>query len=246
MKTENIMNKFACQIGLVIASSLFVLAFPLYTIFWVYPQFTEIITFEKEVSAKQIANHISKMLVVDTATKTLAPGSITKDFIATLKEAQSDFDLTKIKIFSSGGRVLYSTDANDIGALNTNSYFTDIVAKGKKFSKVVQKNEKTMEDEIVQKDVVETYVPLIRDQHFIGAFEIYYDITYSGHTINTFVEKSRVIVVVVSLILLLCIMLISFSAVTYLKKQIKTEQQLQRLKDQVPHLYNLPSDEADE
>jgi hypothetical protein len=240
------MNKFSCQIGLIIASSLFVLSFPLYSIFWVYPHFTKIITFEKEVSAKQIANHISKMLVVDSTNNTITQESITEDFIETLKEAQGDFDLTKIKVFSSLGKVLYSTDDQDIGALNTNPYFKDIISQGKIFSKVVHRDEKTMEEEIVKKDVIETYVPLMRDNHFIGAFEIYYDITYSGHSINTFIAKSRIIILLVSFVLLLCILLISFSTMLYLKKQLKAEKQLQMLKDKVPSLYNVSLDETDE
>lgn len=240
------MNKFACQIGLIIASSLFVLSFPLYSIFWVYPHFTKIITFEKEVSAKQIANHISKMLVVDGANNTITQESITDDFIETLKEAQVDFDLTKIKVFSSQGKVLYSTDDQDIGAFNTNPYFRDIISQGKIFSKVVHSDEKTMEEEVVKKDVVEAYVPLMRDNHFIGAFEIYYDITYSGHSINTFIAKSRIIILMISVFLLLCILLISFSAMLYRKKQRKAEKQLQMLKDKIPPLYNLSVDETDE
>lgn len=240
------MNKFACQIGLVIASCLFVLTFPLYSIFWVYPHFTKIVTFEKEVSAKQIASHISKMLVLDSATNTITRESITDHFIKILKEAQSDFDLTKIKIFSSQGEVVYSTDTKDIGDLNTKPYFTGIVSKGKIFSKVVQNNEKTMEGEVVKKDVVETYVPLMRKMHFIGAFEIYYDITYSGHNTYKFAAKSLTIVIVTSLFLLVCILLISFSAITYLKKQRKTENEMEKLKNKVPPLYNLSQDDRDE
>jgi len=241
-----VMNKFTCQIGLLIAACLFVLSFPLYTIFWVYPHFTAIITFEKEVSAKQIANHISKMLVTDSMTNTLTRESITDHFAATLKEAQVDFDLTKIKVFSASGEVLHSTEAKDTGTFNTNPYFADIVSKGKIFSQVVHRDEKTMEDEIVQKDVVETYVPLMRDNRFIGAFEIYYDISYTDHSISKFVEKSRIIIVLVSLVILLCILFISFSVIISRQQQLKTEQQLQNLKDQLPPLYTIYPDETDD
>ena len=240
------MNRLACQIGLIIAASLFVLALPIYTIFWVYPHFTDIVTFEKEVDAKQIAKHISKMMRMEIDSTTLTKESITKEFIATLKEAQADFDLTKVKIFSAQGEVIYSTEARDIGTLNTNPYFVDTVAKGKSFTKIVQKNERTMEDEVVTKDVVETYVPLIRNQQFIGAFEIYYDITYSDHIINKFIAESRIIILFVTLFLLLCIFLISFTAITYLKKMIKAEKKVQALKEQIPPLYNLPTDDLDD
>lgn len=240
------MNKVTLQIVLFIATCLLALSFPLYAMFWIHPQFTEIVTFEKEVSAKQVANHVSKMLRIDNSAKSLAPESITDSFIETLKEAQVDFDLTKVKIFSAKGEVLYSTDAQDIGTFNTNPYFTDIVAKGKKFSETVHKDEKTLEDEIVKKDVVETYIPLMRNQNFIGAFEIYYDITYGKHSIGRFVTQSHIVIFMVSVLLLLCILLTSLSAFLYARKLLKTEKQLQRLKDQIPPLYDLSSDENDE
>lgn len=240
------MNKHTYQIAFIIFSCLFVLSFPLYTIFWIYPHFTKIITFEKEVNAKQIATHITKMLVVDKTTKTLTRESITDNFVEVLKEALLDFDLTKIKVFSSKGEVIYSTDSQDIGDVNTNPYFTDIIAQGKNFSKVVHRDEKTLENKIVKKDVVETYVPLMRDQHFVGAFEIYYDITYSKHSISKFVSNSRTIILLLSLFLLLSILSFALSAIIYRKKLLKTEEKLQTLKDQMPPLYNLSPDETDE
>ncbi len=240
------MNKYTYQIGLVILTCILALSFPFYAMFAIHPHFEEIVTFEKEVNAKQIANHISKMLVLDNTNKTLTKESITESFIETLKEAQLDFDLTKIKVFSANGEVLHSTEANDIGVINTNTYFTDIVSKGGTFSKKVHKDEKTMEGEVVKKDVIETYVPLLRDQHFVGAFEIYYDITYSGHSISKFVTNSHIIIFMISLSLLVCILSISLSSIIYLKKLIKTEKKLQAIKDQMPPLYSLSPNETDE
>lgn len=239
------MNKSNSQIGLLVVSILLVLIILLYTMFWIFPHFTKIITFEKEVNAKQIATHISKMLSVNSTSKTLAAESITDNFITVLKEAKQDFDLTKIKVFSSSGEVLYSTDPQDIGVVNTSPYFTDIVARGKNFSNVVRKDEKTMEDKIVRKDVVETYVPLMRDQRFIGAFEIYYDITYTRHNLGTFVAKSKIILIMATLILLASILTISLTAFSYLKAMRKTEEKMQELKDKIPSLYNIPMDEND-
>ena len=245
-RTDKLMNKFTLQIGLFVVTCLLALSFPLYAIFWIHPHFTGIVAFEKEVNAKQIANHISKRLIFNGANKTFTQESITDSFTETLKEAQVDFDLTKIKIFSSRGEVLYSTDAQDIGAFNTAPYFTDIVSKGEIFSKTLHKNEKSMEGEIVKKDVVETYVPLMRDQNFKGAFEIYYDITYSEHRIGKFIIQSHITILMVSLSLLLCILLTSLSAIMYLKKLLKTEKKLQILKDRLPSLYDFSLGEMDE
>ncbi|HER40029.1 MAG TPA: hypothetical protein ENO10_02295 [Salinimicrobium catena] len=240
------MNKFIYQIGFFISACLLVLFFPLYSIFWIYPHFTEIVTFEKEVNAKQIATHITKMLVMDSSPETLKKENITENFVEVLKEARSDFDLTKIKIFSSRGEVLYSTDAQEIGNMNTHSYFTDRVSKGKIFSNVVHRDKKTMEGKTVKKDVVETYVPLMRNEYFVGALEIYYDITYTEHSINNFVAKSLIITLMVSLSLLLCILFISLATITYYKKLLKARREVQLLKDRMPPLYNLSADEPDE
>jgi hypothetical protein len=50
------------------------------------------------------------------------------------------------------------------------------VAKGKVITKGIQKETKSLEGHLMSVDVVETYVPLMNNGIFFGAFEIYYDI----------------------------------------------------------------------
>lgn len=239
------MNRYIRQLGLGLVSCLLALSVPLYAIMWIYPHFTDIISFEKEVDAGQIANHVAKMLVLDSASKTLSRESINESFVKVLEEARADFDLTKVKIFSSRGEVIYSSDPQEVGTLNTHQYFSDLVAQGKIFTQVVRHDEQTMEGETVQKDVVETYVPLLRGQDFIGAFEVYYDITYTEHIVSKFVARSRGILLILSLFLLLSILFISFSAITFLKKLRAAEQEMQRLRERIPPLYGLSPDKME-
>lgn len=56
-------------------------------------------------------------------------------------------------------------------------YFHNNVAKGFLYTKIVNKEEKSLEDEILERDVIEIYVPVSKKNRFTGAFEIYYDIT---------------------------------------------------------------------
>ena len=86
----------------------------------------------------------------------------------------------------------------------------------------------------------------MRDQNFIGAFEVYYDITYSKHRIGSFVTQSHIVIFMVSVLLMLCILLTSLSTILYSKKLLKKEKQLQRMKDLIPPLYDLSSEENDE
>ena len=67
----------------------------------------------------------------------------------------------KLKIFSESGEIIYSTESKDIGNMNEKDYFHQIVSKGNVFTKVVKKDTKTLEDQEVAIDVVETYVPLM-------------------------------------------------------------------------------------
>ncbi|MDT8335576.1 MAG: PAS domain S-box protein, partial [Desulfurivibrionaceae bacterium] len=92
-------------------------------------------------------------------------------------DAKSDFNLLKIKLFSPLGEVVYSTSPEDIGVINRHGYFHEVVAAGREFTKVVAKETASLEGQTFTVDVMESYVPLMRNGKFIGAFEIYYDIT---------------------------------------------------------------------
>lgn len=94
------------------------------------------------------------------------------------------FDLMKLKVFDPSGRALFSTDKGDIGMLNEHDYFRFVVAAGRPYTKVVKKDTRSLEGQTVRMDVVETYVPIMRRGRFIGAFEIYYDITARSTALN--------------------------------------------------------------
>ncbi len=102
-----------------------------------------------------------------------------------------NFELVKVKIFNASGLIVYSSESKEIGEINTNDYFHEQVAKGQIFSKIVEKNQASMEGKLVPTSVAEVYVPILNNAHFQGAFEIYYDITKQNQTIieNEFVFK---------------------------------------------------------
>ena len=92
-------------------------------------------------------------------------------------EAIRRLAIQKLKIFSSSGEILFSTDKKEIGQVNRKDYFIRVVAKGKPYTKTVRKNSETAEGIISKIDVVESYVPIMRQKKFAGAFEIYYNIS---------------------------------------------------------------------
>ena len=89
-----------------------------------------------------------------------------------------DFNLKKIKIFAPSGEIIYSSSPEDIGKVNSDSYFHEIVAKGEVVTKVVEKENEPPEGEIIKSDVTETYVPITKDAELLVIFDICYDITH--------------------------------------------------------------------
>jgi len=90
----------------------------------------------------------------------------------------SRFGLEKLKLLDRKGVTLFSTDPGDIGKLNKHTYFHQQVARGEVFTKVAEKNKPSLEGQAYRVDIVETYIPIIDTKdEFIGAFELYFDIT---------------------------------------------------------------------
>jgi diguanylate cyclase (GGDEF)-like protein len=96
-------------------------------------------------------------------------------------------DVKKIKIFDHEGKVVYSSDPDDIGLVNTGRNIkktltgqisTELTKRYEEFQEDSSNKEKTYSI-----DILEIYVPIYRDlnnpvkEEIIGAFEIYTDIS---------------------------------------------------------------------
>ena len=88
--------------------------------------------------------------------------------IERLRKVRDDFDLIKLKFFSKSGEVIFSSDPKDMGNINNKRYFHEIVAKGKVYAEVIQKTLNPLEGQKMPADVVETYIPLMKDQDVSG------------------------------------------------------------------------------
>jgi diguanylate cyclase (GGDEF)-like protein len=148
---------------------------PLYGLFVSHPQYEQLLVSITEDEAARLARHLSQILHEEGAD--IAQDRLPQGFAADILAVKSDFKLVKVKVFSAEGVVVYSTATQDIGKANEHAYFKEIVAQGRVFSKVVKKNIQTAEGQVMDADVVETYQPIMHQGRFLGAFELYYDIT---------------------------------------------------------------------
>ncbi|UCH80989.1 MAG: diguanylate cyclase [Nitrospiraceae bacterium] len=224
-----------------IISLLAILVMPLYFFLYLQPAVTGILTNFTEQEAIRITEHLtaSHLQGITHLHKGNLPGS----FVDETEEIQRDLELEKIKLFSSGGEIIYSSDASDIGKINKMEYFHTIVARGKTYAKIIKKNEKTLEDRIVQSDVVETYVPIMNAGRFIGALEIYDDVTWKHASIRALLLRSTATIFTLSFILLCALIFSIYHGERSLRRIIVIEEDLMKYKTHLEQLVNERTDE---
>ncbi|MDM8536171.1 ATP-binding protein [Desulfobacterales bacterium HSG17] len=184
-------------------------------------------TFENE--AENFVNHI-----IYTEFPALANDSfedIKFDINSEFTSHLDDFNVYKIRIFNPKGKIVFSSQNDEIGQINTNDYYLNIVAQGIRYTKVIKKNRKSLENETVERDVLETYIPVLNDTDtFKGAFEIYYDVTQHLMSINKVIQKNSAI----RLLMLVCIsgifLFVMRTASREVQKQEKIEIELRKYK----------------
>ncbi|MBU0484096.1 MAG: diguanylate cyclase [Proteobacteria bacterium] len=183
-----------------IVSVLVAIIYPLANIYLIFPGFSDLSIKNAEQNAEQIGLFLSKTIVADNKIELTNLDEIIR--------AEAIFSLDKIKVFSSAGITLYSTDPADISTENTNPYFHEIVAKGKTFTKFIVKDSATLEGAKVTSDVVETYVPIMDGSAFLGAFEIYQNITERNTELHKTASKFAIFSIILMAVFLLVVIVI--------------------------------------
>jgi hypothetical protein len=198
---------------------------PAFNFLVVSPSFDNFLAASTNDAAVRVARHFVSMF--DLKKTVLSIDTIRFEEAADINKLKSDFKLAKFKLISNSGEVLFSSDPEDIGNYNTEKYFHEIVAKGNVVTAGIEKKSASLEGELLQVDVVETYVPIMRGDHFLGAFEIYYDITDGKQQLDKLSTRFSFLVIVLALGFLIASMVILFieKKVTYKRKCVEKERQ---------------------
>ncbi|UCD34147.1 MAG: EAL domain-containing protein [Nitrospiraceae bacterium] len=161
----------------------------------IFHSLTNLLTDNAQVEAIRLGNHLSGMLIRNDEELTHAHVSEVMSLHG--HSLLHDFQLMKLKVFSPTGEILYSTSKEDIGTFNKESNFHAIVARGNSYTSVVKKDAPSREGQTVKADVVETYVPIMQGDRFLGAFEIYYDISTRNQALHDFIVRSSMVILMV-------------------------------------------------
>jgi signal transduction histidine kinase/CheY-like chemotaxis protein len=162
--------------------------YPLINIYFFFPLFSNLLVENAEDEAARVASSMSAIVVSEKNELKNAD-----DFAYAIEKTRDQFEIERIKVFSKWGEIIYSTHPEDIGKINRERYFHNTVASGNVHTTFVERKTKTLEGREVKADVVETYVPIMNFGEFLGAFEIYYDITNRNNMLQSAIYRSTLI-----------------------------------------------------
>jgi diguanylate cyclase (GGDEF)-like protein/PAS domain S-box-containing protein len=220
--------------GILLVSLCSVIFLPLYTFVFLYPSFERLLAEGTEEEAVRLGRHLAATLLPEK--RILSRDLVTPLFQHKIEMVSRDMQLVKVKVFSPEGEIIYSTELQDIGEVNRKDYFHKIVALGRTHTKIVTKATQSLEGKVMPRDVVETYVPLMSGGHFLGAFELYYDITTSRGSLNRLISHSAATVFSVALLLVAGVALSALKANRSIRARAVAEEELRRHHDQLEQL----------
>jgi diguanylate cyclase (GGDEF)-like protein len=223
MKIKSFITHYQTAIYLIfVLASVITIGIPVLQSQVIYPKFIDNLNKMVEMEAVRTGNHLQRRILLDYSEE---PLTLHREAQADLDAAMADYNLYKIKVFSKSGKTIYSSSPEDIGTQNSNDYFINIVALGNTYTKVVKKNTKSLESQVVTRDVMETYIPILSENDFVGAFEIYYDITDHIAELNRLTGKYSLVLYCMSgaVILIVLIALVGFKMATEEREKFETQ-----------------------
>ena len=207
---------------ILILSIVTIILFPLYTIFVQYPSFTRLLQENTMKEAVHLATRLSEILLAGR--HELNSEALSASIEPQLRALEQDPHFIKINIYMPSGEIIYSTNANDIGTINSEEYFRGIVATGKSKAIHVDKGNTTLEQQIFSSDAVETYVPIMRENKIVGVFEVYYDISKEKQKLHSLISLSSGTLFVMASILLTAVLISTYKANKSIAAQKEVEE----------------------
>lgn len=189
--------------------------------------------------AEEDAVHLGEVLIGSQRDLLFVPGENGRSrlFIDPANRATLDHDLrhflrsfqiVKIKIYDTGGRILFSTETHLTGEVDDDNFRLQRALQGKVDSHLEKKEAlRDLADERkLDVDVVECYVPIRLGNSVLGSFEVYVDVTRYRHEIITTVADS---VLFLGTILVAVFGIFYFFVKTAAKRVTEAQQQLHAL-----------------
>lgn len=163
-------------LGILLLAFASVFLFTAYNLFFVFPSYARLLDESMENETARIATKLEDSLIwMSVPFEEGRISNAAKNEAALLK---GNFGLWKIRLFSPKGVIVYDdTDPAEEGRTLKAAFFNDVVAKGHTYETFVPKNGRTPFGDVAPADLAVVYVPVMEDGNFIGACEVYRDVS---------------------------------------------------------------------
>jgi diguanylate cyclase (GGDEF)-like protein len=223
---------------IVVVSIITIVLFPLFTIFHQYPNITRLLEEFTLREAVGIATYLRTIVLEEDPL--LETGALSRESIDQIRKVERDARFVRLVIYSPSGLILYSSEPGEIGEVNRDPYFLNLVADPQITVKEVRRGERSLEQRYMDTDVVEAYVPVISGRTLNGVFEIYYDIGPEKQKLRSLISLSSAVLFGMAAILLIAVLISVSRANLYLQDRERVLEELRTLSlsDELTGLYN--------
>lgn len=241
MKTPGANTRFAMPAFLSVVLVVSVLAigfFPLFTLLYQYPAYERLLHQFTGNEATAVARFLSSLL--GTGGEPLAPGSIDPEVVRRIRSVERDAHFLKMRIYSPDGTVVYSSEEQEIGAVNRRAYLREVLETRRTVAAKADRDDPSLEGQYMGADMVEVYVPIVRQDRLLGVFEIYYNISYETHGLRRVLYISAAVQFSMAAVLLIAVLVSVTRAAGYLadRRRVLEELRTLSLSDELTGLYN--------
>lgn len=113
-----------------------------------------------------------------------ATNLLSETLMQSIRDLVVSGSVIKLKIYELNGFCIFSTTESEIGKIHKDLSLFEIFSLRGSYSSIVRKTHYSLENEIVQIDVSETYVPLFSNGTPKYVFEVYSDVTREQRDLN--------------------------------------------------------------
>ena len=178
-----------------------VLFFSLFTLLYQFPAFrrqSEDIAIDQAITAAQLL----AASLIGEEDQMLERGSLNPDLLQRIEQVRRQGQILRLRLYSPRGEVVHSSQSGELGRINRDPYFQEIVIGHKAAAAQAGRGHPSLEGQYYPAEIIEAYVPVVRQGRLLGVLEIYYNAAPQGQRRRSLFGFSAAVLAFASAVLL--------------------------------------------